>query len=316
MQDTATTYGWVEPPSRDETVTANPHIETPPDFTRVGDGLIFPEGPAYDGRGNVAVSNCDADYVTQFDAAGQARVLWRADEKQWTFQRTNGMAYFEDGSLFACDFGRKEIVRIFPDGRMESYADAFEGEALMGPNDLCFAPGGDLIFTDPAGSSAENPIGCVYRVARDTRKVTRLAEGLAFPNGVAFGIEGKTLYVAESHTFRILRYAVREDGSLGDMETFCQLPDGYVPDGMNFDTKGFLWVALYGPGLVGVIDPDGVLMRGVQLPGKAATNVEFAGADLQTLYITETETGALFKMRVETPGAPLFCAPPNLGAAP
>lgn len=161
MQDTATAYGWVEPPSRDETVTANPHIETPPDFTRVGDGLHFPEGPAYDGRGNIAVSNCDADYVTQFDAAGNARVLWRADEKQWTFQRT-----------------------------------------------------------------------------------------------------------------------------------------------------------LYGPGLVGVIDPDGDLVHGVQLPGKAATNVEFAGADLQTLYITETETGALFKMRVETPGAPLFCAPPNLGAAP
>jgi gluconolactonase len=280
-------------------------------LVKVGDGLKFPEGPAYDGKGNVVVSNCSADYVTQFDAEGHATVLYKAASDSFTFQKTNGMTYYKDGSLFVCDFGRNAIIRIHPDGKQEVYADRCDGQPFKGPNDLAFDPHGNLYFSDPAGSDEKNPIGCVYRVEQGTRKVTRVAEGMAFPNGIAFSADAKTLYVAESNRFRILRFAVQADGSLGPQETYSQFPQDYVPDGMNFDSAGNLWVALYTPGVVGVVDTSGHLARELPMPGKGVTNVEFADRDLKTLYITVTDTGALYKLRVETPGLPLFCAPPN-----
>src|SRR5262249_19712250 len=69
-------------------------------LVKVGDGLQFPEGPAYDGKGNVVVSNCNADYVTRFDAEGKATILYKAAADSFTFQKTNGMTYYKDGSLF------------------------------------------------------------------------------------------------------------------------------------------------------------------------------------------------------------------------
>src|SRR5437764_14159398 len=98
------------------------------------------------------------------------------------------------GSVFACDFGKKAIVELKPDGSVSSYADNFQGVAFRGPNDLAFDPNGNLYFSDPAGSSKEAAIGCGYRVD-ELRKLTQVASGLAFRNGVACSPDGNTLYV-------------------------------------------------------------------------------------------------------------------------
>ena len=280
---------------------------------KVADGLKFPEGPAYDGKGHVDVSNCNADFVTRFDTAtGKASVLYRASPEG--FQKTNGMTYRRDGSLIVCDFGRKAVLEIKPGGKVEVYADQCDGVPLKGPNDLAFDPAGNLYFTDPAGSDEKKPIGCVYRVdAGRERKVTKVAEGLAFPNGIAFSADAKHLYVAESKTFSILRYPVKEDGSLGEKSVFCRLPSDHEPDGINFDSAGNLWVTQYGSGAVRQLSPEGKVIREVKLPGKNPTNVEFAGKDLRTLFVTEVETGALYAMRVEVAGLPLFGGPAQKG---
>jgi gluconolactonase len=280
---------------------------------KVGDGLKAPEGPAYDGLGHVAISNTGADYVTRFDAQGKAEVLWRSSASIFTFQKTNGMTYSRDGSLFVCDFGRKAIIRIYPDGRQELYADQCGGQTFKGPNDLAFDPQGNLYFTDPKGSDEHTPTGCIYRIAEGARKVTRVAEGLAFPNGIAFSADARTLYVAESRAFSIIKFPVNPDGTLGPKSTFARLPTEHDPDGINFDVKGNLWVAQYGAGLVLQFDPRGLLIRTIKMPGKNITNVEFAGSDLKTLYVTEEDTGTLYKIRVEIPGLQLFNAPPNRG---
>jgi gluconolactonase len=283
------------------------------EIIEVTNALLSPEGPAYDGQGNLAVSNCASDFVTQFNSEGQSKILWRAsaDEKEFSFKKTNGMTYFEDGSLFICDFHRNAVIRIAPDGKQEMYAEACDGVPLRGPNDLAFDPHGHLYFTDPPGSNAEQLIGCVYRVERDTKKVIRVADGMAFPNGLAFSADGRRLYVAESYLYRVLSFDVSEDGSLSNRAVFCQLPDGFIPDGMNFDVAGNLWVAVVGPGKVAVIAPDGTLIETIQLPGTDATNLEFGDLDLKSLYVTLADTGQLFKIRVNHAGLPLFSAPTN-----
>ncbi len=276
----------------------------------VAEGFAFPEGPAYDGKGNLAVSNCNSDHIDKVSAEGRA-ILFKADLNKFTFEKSNGLTYHEDGSLYACDFGRKAILQIFPDGRTEIVADKCDDVGFKGPNDLAFDPEGNLYFTDPAGSDLEHPVGCVYRIARATRKVTRVASGMGFPNGLAFSADGKTLYLAESSRCRILKAAVKPDGSLETPQPFCQLPDKHIPDGINFDQAGNLYVGTVGPGLVTIIDKSGKIARTVSIPGTDVTNVEFGGKDLKTLYVTEAQKGIVYKMQVETGGLPLFRAPNN-----
>ncbi len=282
--------------------------EPPYQVTKVGDGLKFPEGPAWDGKGNVYVSNCDADpgIVTRFDEQGNGSVAFQGSDK--TFKKTNGMTFHQSGSLFVCDFGKKAIIEIKPDGSASVYADSFQGVPFRGPNDLAFDDFGNLYFTDPAGSSKQAPVGRVYRVDK-LKNVTMVASGLAFPNGIAFSADGKTLFVAESQKYHVLKYAVKPDGSLGEKSEFCKMPEDKDPDGMNFDSAGNLWVANFGSGMVRQFGPDGQLIRSIEMPGKNVTNVEFGGRDMKTLYITETETGGLYKIRTEVPGLKLFYGP-------
>ena len=310
----------LRPSALNTVAAANPYIAATPEPQKTAEnlyipvvaaeGFAFPEGPAYDGKGNLAVSNCNSDHIDKVSAEGRA-IQFKADPNKFTFEKTNGLTFHEDGSLYACDFGRKAILQIFPDGRTEIVADKCDDRGFKGPNDLAFDPEGNLYFTDPAGSDAEHPIGCVYRIARGTRKVTRVAEHLAFPNGLAFSADGKTLYLTDSFHFRILKTMIKPDGSLDTPTLFCQLPDKHIPDGINFDQAGNLYVATVGPGLVTIIDKTGNIARTVKLPGTDVTNLEFGGKDLKTLYVTEAQKGIVYKMQVETGGLPLFRAPNN-----
>ncbi len=293
------------------TVLQTQATETPKmELKKIAENFAFPEGPAYDGKGNIVLSNCNGNTINKVGKEGNA-VLFTSDPKKFTFEKSNGLTYGDEGWLYACDFGRKAILRIASDGKTELYTDKFEDQGFKGPNDLAFDPEGNLYFTDPAGSDAKNPIGCVYRVEKGSRKVTKVASGMAFPNGIAFSADAKTLYIAESNTFRILKAAVSPDGSLGKLELFCQLPANHTPDGMNFDQAGSLYVATVGPGLVTVIGPDGKISRTVTVPGTDVTNVEFGGKDLKTLYITEAQKGILYSLELSVGGLPLFRAPQN-----
>lgn len=296
-------------------------MDIEPGLIKVAGGLEFPEGPAYDGKGSVYCSNCDSNYITKVTADGQVSVAFRGnsgDGEPFTFKKTNGMTFFEDGALFACDFERNAIIRIAPDGSQEIYVDNLDGQPFAQPNDLAFDPSGHLYFTAPGGSSETNPIGPIYRVERGTRIVTRVAKGMGFPNGLAFTADAKYLYVCESSFNRILRFEVRDDGSLDGKEVFADLsPDGPgAPDGMAVDAAGFLWITHYNAHTVLVVDTGGKIVRTIRVPfdgPNGPTNIEFAGKDLKTVYITDPGSAAMYKMEVETPGLPLFCAPPNEG---
>jgi sugar lactone lactonase YvrE len=66
--------------------------------------------------------------------------------------------------------------------------------------------------------------------------------------------------------------------------------EGY-PDGMCFDAQGCVWVAHWGAGCVSRFAPDGELLRRVALPTSNVTNVCFAGADLDRIFVTTAQAG-------------------------
>jgi gluconolactonase len=269
------------------------------------DKLSFPEGPAWDGKVLYA-SNCRGDWITRV-APDTQRVFLHASSDPFTFAKTNGMVAYKDGSLFACDFGIGAVIRI-TGGVGEIVASGYQGEKFRRPNDLAFDRQGNLYFTDPNAYDRNKRDGVVYRIDIKTREVRPVAADLAFPNGIAFAANGKTVMIGESAFNRILQFTVQKDGSLSNRRVFAELPGG-DPDGMAFDRKGKLYVAHFGGGAVYVLNPNGSIQDIIATPGKKPSNVEFGGADYRTLFVTETETNAIYSISVKTPGLPLFCGP-------
>jgi gluconolactonase len=272
-------------------------------WEKVVDGMNFPEGPAWDGQNTLYASNCYGGWVTRL-ASGKADTFLVANKSPFTFQQTNGLI-FHDGFLYACDFGAGAILRFSTDGTAEIYAKDYHGAAFNRPNDLRFDAEGNLYFTDPKTYSREVLDGRVFRIGAQDKSVTLLAESLGFPNGMAISADGTVLYVCESAFERILRFTIGEDGNLTNREIFVTLPGG-DPDGIDLDNAGNLFVAHFGSGTVYVIAPDGSIKQKISTPGKKPTNLEFAGDELKTLFLTEVETNALYKLNVEMAGMKNF----------
>jgi len=297
--------------SEPEAVAGPDPISTPappPAPTRWTDGLLDPDGPAYDGKGMVFVGNRAGDTITRVDAGGARTQQFRSDDTKFTFERTAGQTYFEDGSLFVCDIGRNAIVRVYVDQRQELVADKVGENGLRGPRDLAFDPDGGLLVTDASG--------VLVRYAAGNRRPRILCENLANPTGVALAADGKSVLVAEAGASRMVRISLNPDGSAGAPTVFATLPEGSQPGGIAFDNPGNVYVAL--DKAVLVLGPDGKPAHSIAFPGKV-TNIEFAGKGLQTLGATvlvpsadgKSVSGELWRTTVEAGGLPLFRAPRN-----
>jgi gluconolactonase len=259
------------------------------------EGFKFPEGPAFDSAGNLFAVNVKTGDISKISPAGQVKTFVN------TGGAPNGAKFHLHGDLYVAD-RMMGIMAVSPQGEMRVIVDRYQGKRFNGPNDLLFDSRGNLYFTDPHGSSAENPIGRLFRVSSQG-KLDCLAEGLAFPNGLALSPHEKYLFVADTRKNRILRYVL--DPPVRSY-LFAQMNGGWGPDGMAFDLAGNLYVAHYGGGEVMVIDPKGELAERITVGGLFPTNVAFGGPDRKTVYVTEVETGSIYRFKADCPGLPLY----------
>jgi gluconolactonase len=277
------------------------------ELNKITSGLNFPEGPAWDGKSTLYVSNCNGSWITMV-SGNQVDTLVDTPSAPVSFKQTNGLTVYQDGTIYACDFGLGAILTFDSSGECKLFLDGYQGKKFNRPNDLAFDQKGNLYFTDPKSYDVNNRDGVIYAYFRAEKLLKPVYSGLGFPNGLAFSPDGQYLYVCESALSRVLKFPIQSDGNLGDFSVFVEIAGG-DPDGIAFDTRGNLYVAHFGTGAVYVVSPDQQIIRKIDLPGKKVTNVEFGDADMRTLYITEVETNALYKIRVEIPGLKLFLSP-------
>jgi gluconolactonase len=260
-------------------------------------GFEFPEGPTLDRHGRLFIVDVNTGDVSEILPEGRVKTFVN------TGGAPNGAKFHTNGDLYIAD-RKKGIVAVSPMGEMRVIVDHYQGQRFNGPNDLIFDSSGNLYFTDPHGSSAENPHGRVYCMSSGG-EMTCLASGLAFPNGLALSFDEKYLFVADTRKNRILRYVL--DPPVRSY-LFSQLSGGWGPDGIALDTAENLYVAQYGGGAVIVLNPKGELIERIAVGGLFPTNVAFGGPDGRTLYMTEVETGSVYFFRTELPGLPLYGA--------
>ena len=274
-------------------------MTTEPTWKKIAGDQNFPEGPAWDGSGNLYTSSCHGKWITKI-SNGSAEVFLTPSENPFTINQTNGLAIGSDGYIYACDYGIGAILKISPQGKTEIYASGFGRKKFNRPNDLAFDGSGNLYFTDPKSYSKDTLDGRVFMIKSETHEVVLVANNLGFPNGIVFSKDYKTVFVCESAKNRVLKYSIAKDGTLTNQTTFVELPGG-DPDGIAFDKNGNLFVAHFGGGAIYVVEPNGKILYKIKTPGLKPSNIEFGGSDFKTLFLTEDETNAVYetKMRVE-----------------
>ncbi|MCE9608122.1 MAG: SMP-30/gluconolactonase/LRE family protein [Planctomycetia bacterium] len=241
-----------------------------------------------------------------FCSGGLLRVDAKKQVSKYLDISPAGTVLKADGHLLICDNKAKAIVDLSPEGKLGVVAERFETKTLRGMNDLTVDARGNVYWTDPTDSTLKNPVGNVFRVRPDGR-VDLLTTGLAFPNGLEVDPASKYLYVIESQSKKILRYALpADDELLGKPETFYDL-GGSGGDGCVFDAEGNLWVADFhrpetGHGRILVLSPKAEVLAMLDLPTKLVSNIAFGGPNHDEIFCTTGDAPGVFHAAVGVKG--------------
>ena len=144
--------------------------------------------------------------------------------------------------LLVVDGAGRRLLRMV-DGRLDPVAD-LSAVSNRPWNEIVTHPSG-RVFVNGIGydlMAGEEPATGQIAVVENDGSIRAVADGLAFPNGMALIEEGATLLVAESHAGRITAFSVGSDGDLGRGEIFASLPGG-APDGLCPGADDTVWYA-------------------------------------------------------------------------
>ena len=166
------------------------------------------------------------------------------------------------------------------------------------------------------------PDGSNSQIWAQSRLLTTQGSPPFGANGVAFDREQRYLYVANTGDSRILRIAVREDGTAGPVEIFA---DGatidarqhttqalHGADGIMFDVRGNLYVCANQANEIQVLSPDARLIARYAGAGSDAldfpASLVFKGRSLFITNLSLNDGGVNSKLSVLVaphPGLPL-----------
>ena len=158
-------------------------------------------------------------------------------------------------------------------------------------NDAAVDPAGRVWVGSMHIDEAE-PLGELYRL--DAGGVlTTVVKGVTVSNGIGWSPDGTRMYYADSPVRRIDMFDY--DPAAGEAvarRVFTDLSafDG-VPDGLTVDADGFVWVAMWGGGVLRRFAPDGTQDAVLQVPVSQPTSCAFGGPGMGDLYLTSASVG-------------------------
>jgi sugar lactone lactonase YvrE len=177
--------------------------------------------------------------------------------------RPNGIALQADGSFLVTHLGERDggVFRLTREGAVTPWLIDVDGRALPPTNFVLLDAGGAWITV----STRLQPRALGYRrscqdgfiVRVDARGARIVADGLGYTNEVAHHPGGRWLYVNETFSRRLSRFALRPGGELGPKEVVCDFGPGTFPDGLAFDEQGNAWITSIVSNRLIRVAPDG-----------------------------------------------------------
>jgi sugar lactone lactonase YvrE len=211
-------------------------------------GLAMGESPRWhDAR--LWFSDWGAQEILSVDGTGQSRVVLRTG-----LELPFCIDWLPDGRLLVVAGREARVLRQENDGSLVTYADLHE---------ISRNPWNEIVV-DGRGNAYVNGGPGVIVLVRSDHSVQQVADGIAFPNGMAITPDNQTLIVAESHGKRLTAFDIEVDGSLSNRHVWADLGAG-VPDGICLDAENAVWYA--------------------DVPNKRCVRVREGGEVLQTIDV-------------------------------
>jgi sugar lactone lactonase YvrE len=245
-------------------------------------GVVFGEQPRWHdgrlwfsdwGRRQVIAVHLDGQSEVMYEGTGfPLCVDWLRDGRLLVVSAREGLLLRRelDGSLVthgdlrsASDppAGNELVV----DGRGNAYVNGPGFDLTTGAG---FAPGGVTLVTPDGG-------------------VRRVAEDIAFPNGMLVTADDATLIVADSYGKCLIAFDIDDDGSLSGRRLWADLEDG-VPDGICLDAEDAVWYADVPNRRCVRVRQGGDVLQTIELD-RGAFACALGGSERATLFITATE---------------------------
>jgi sugar lactone lactonase YvrE len=249
---------------------------------------------------------------------------------------------WHEGRLWFCNWGMQEVVAVDLDGHREAMAQVPtsipfcidwlpDGRLLIvsGQERLLLRQEADgslvthvdlngltqgafnEIVVDGRGNIYVNGGDIVVLITPDGA-VRKVADGIAFPNGMAVTPDNKTLIVAESHGKRLTAFDITLDGGLVSRRVWADLGAG-CPDGICIDADGAAWYADVPNKLCVRVREGGDVLAAIHLD-RGCFACTLGGVNGRTLFMMAAEwygfprmvesfgTGQIFAVEVPAPG--------------
>jgi sugar lactone lactonase YvrE len=271
-------------------------------------GLEIGESPRWH-EGRLWFSNWGAQEVIAVDLDGKSEVMIRVPTTI-----PFSIDWLPDGRLLIVSGPEGVLLRREPDGSLVTHAD-LTGLSDRGWNEIvvdgrgnAYVNGGgfDLMSGEPFAPG----IVAVLTPDGSTRQV---ADGIAFPNGMAVTPDNSTLIVAESYAKRLSAFDIAADGGLSNRRVWADLDEG-VPDGICIDAENAVWYADVPNERCVRVREGGEVLQTVQLD-RGCFACMLGGADKRTLFMMaakwagpanmfdEPGTGQVLTVKAPAPGA-------------
>jgi sugar lactone lactonase YvrE len=203
-------------------------------------GIVFGESPRWGNDDRLWFADWGAQEIVAVDLEGKSEVMARLPFG--SFQAIC-IDWLPDGRLLIVSARDGLLLRREPDGSLVSHADLNSvsdplwNEIVVDGRDNAYINNAGFDF--PAGD--EFAPGSIALLTPDG-SARQVADGVAFPNGMAVTPDNSTLICAESYANKLTGFDIAADGSLSNQRAWADLGDG-VPDGICIDAENAVWYA-------------------------------------------------------------------------
>ena len=252
-------------------------------------GLAFGESPRWH-EDRLWFSDWIAQEVIAVDLEGKSEVITHVKSLPFCID------WLPEGRLLITS-GRS-LLRMEPDGSLVTHAD-LSSLTDYGWNEIVADARGNIYvngaeFDLMAGEKFAPGIVALLKPDGSARQV---ADGVAFPNGMAVTLDNSTLIVAESYGKKLTAFDIAADGGLSNRRVWADLGDG-VPDGICIDAEGAVWYADVPNKRCVRVAEGGKVLQTVELD-RGCFSCALGGTDGTTLFMMAQEWGGTAGMDSE-----------------
>lgn len=273
-------------------VVAEPSRALTPIYT----GLVYPEGPIFDGP-TLLFTDMKLGAVLQYDGHAVSRVWSDPSCGPTALAPLHGSEW-----LIACHLTHE---LAFLDLHDLAAPKQLARTPFRRPNDMYAGAHG--VYVSRSGEfAASAPITGEVWLVKAASDQQQVARRIHYANGVAVTRDGKFLLVDEHLEHRVWRYPINPDGTLGERTLAFDVEsvigdrasplDG--PDGIEPARDGSFYVAIYGRGMILHVAAGGTLIERFTANGYPKLTNMALTPDESGLYavssMADEQAGALF----------------------